>query len=114
MRRLLAAESLEPAEERSLALRAAGGDRDARAELIVRSQRLVAMRARMLGIGDDEIADAVQAGTVGLIRAVDRFDPDRGARLSTFAWWWIGAAMRAALPPTREVPVGDSSDLPQR
>lgn len=114
LRRLLESEPLGAAEERELALRASAGDRAARDELIVGSLRMVALRARMLGFGERDIADAVQAGTVGLIRAIDRFDPRRGARLATFAWWWIGAAMRGAVPPAGEVPVGNSSDLPQR
>jgi len=46
------------------------------------------------GFRGDEMRDAVQSGAVGLIRAVDRFDPDRGARLATYAWHWIGAAMK--------------------
>jgi RNA polymerase sigma factor (sigma-70 family) len=36
----------------------------------------------------------VQSGAVGLIRAVDRFDPDRGVRLATYSWHWIGSAMK--------------------
>ena len=47
----------------------------------------------MLGLQGEDLRDAVQSGAVGLIRAVDRFDPDRGARLATYAWRWIGAEM---------------------
>ena len=114
VRRLLASDPLDADREHALATRAAAGDRAARDELIVGSLRMVALRARMFGFGDSEIADAVQAGTVGLIRAVDRFDPQRGVRLATFSWWWIGAAMRTAVRPGAEVPVGHSSDLPVR
>ncbi len=56
--------------------------------------RAVALRAMLYGFRGDEMRDAVQSGAVGLIRAVDRFDPDRGARLGTYAWHWIGSAMR--------------------
>ena len=39
----------------------------------------------------------MQSGTLGLIAAVDRFDPDRGCRLATYAWPWITAAIRATV-----------------
>lgn len=112
VRNLFDQEFLGAEEERDLATRAASGDRAARAELICASLRLVAMRARMLHFSENDLADAVQAGTIGLIKAVDRFDPGRGVRLKTWAWWWIGDAMRAAVPPAKEQPVGSSWDLP--
>ncbi|MEV7395973.1 sigma-70 family RNA polymerase sigma factor [Aeromicrobium sp. NPDC092404] len=67
--------------------------------------RSVAMRARLRGLVGEELRDAVQSGAVGLIRAIDRFDPDRGARLATYAWHWIGAAMTVEHRP--EQPLGD-------
>ena len=82
--------------EQGLARRARAGDVDARHELIESGLRSVALRARLLGLHGEDLRDAVQAGTIGLIRAVDRFDPDRGARLATYAWRWIGAEMRPA------------------
>src|SRR5699024_3693716 len=81
------------------------GDRRARAELIESGQRPVVLRALMLGYRGEELTEAVQNGTVALIEAVDRFDPDRGTRLTTFAWWPIARAMRAteySLPPPQE------------
>ncbi len=101
---MLAAAPLARDRERELACAARTGDPEARSELIRRSLRLVAMRVRHLGIPAGDVDDALQAGTVGLIAAVDRFDPDRDVRLSTFAWPWITAAIRstAARPlPTR-------------
>jgi|SRR5690625_800712 len=71
------------------------GDRRARAKLIESGLRPVVLRALMLGYRDDDLTEAVQNGTVALIEAVDRFDPDRGTRLATFAWWPIAQAMRA-------------------
>jgi RNA polymerase sigma factor (sigma-70 family) len=56
--------------------------------------RSVVQRALMLGLRDEQLRDGVQSGALGLIRAVDRFDPDRGVRLATFAWAWIGAALQ--------------------
>jgi len=94
----MAEPELDPQRERELARRARDGDRQARDVLIRSGLRHVVQRARMLGFRGDAFDDAVQCGCLGLIRAVDRFDPDRGVRLRTFAWWWIGDAMRAAVP----------------
>jgi DNA-directed RNA polymerase sigma subunit (sigma70/sigma32) len=94
------------AEEHALAVRARAGDPAAREALITSGLRSVALRAHMLGLNGEELRDAVQSGTIGLIRAVDRFDPERGVRLATYAWRWIGAEMR---PPSRaEVPLDDA------
>ncbi|MRJ77954.1 hypothetical protein GEV29_15550 [Aeromicrobium sp. SMF47] len=105
VRELLSLPSLDAEQERALAVRAGEGDRDARADLITAGLRLVALRACLLGLTGEDMRDAVQAGAVGLIRAVDRFDPDRGARLATYAWHWIGAEMSVARP--RDVPLGE-------
>lgn len=94
VRDLIAMPSLPAAEEADLARRARDGDQEARSALIVAGLRSVGLRGLLLGLRGEELRDAVQAGAVGLIRAVDRFDPDKGARLATFAWWWIGSEMR--------------------
>ena len=66
-------------------------DPDARSKLVASQQRLVARIARRFrGYGCNE-PDLVQEGNLGLLRAVDRFDPTRGVRLSTYAAWWIKA-----------------------
>ena len=98
LRRLAAIPPLRADSEHDLAVRSSRGDMDAREELITASLRLVVLRARLLGLHGPRLLDAVQAGTVGLIEAVDRFDPYRGCRLSTYAWWWIGRAMKQSLP----------------
>lgn len=103
VRDLLALPPLDAAEEVALARLAREGDPAAREALITAGMRAVAMRARSRGLSGEDLRDAVQSGAVGLIRAVDRFDPDRGARLTTYAWHWIGASMRVA--PRREVPL---------
>lgn len=87
-------EPITSAEERTLATRARAGDPEARSALITSAMRAVVVRALLLGLRGEELRDAVQSGAVGLIRAVDRFDPDRGVRLATYAWRWIGAEMR--------------------
>jgi RNA polymerase sigma-32 factor len=87
---------LEPEEESSLARRwLQEGDREAAHRLITSHLRLVvkvAMRYRGYGLPMSEI---VSEGNIGLIRAVQRFDPGRGARLATYALWWIKAAIQA-------------------
>jgi DNA-directed RNA polymerase sigma subunit (sigma70/sigma32) len=93
IRQLLSQPPLEAAAERELARRARGGDLAARDALITAGLRSVALRALMLGLRGEELRDAVQSGAVGLIRAVDRFDPERGVRLATYAWQWIGAEL---------------------
>lgn len=94
MRHLLAQPPLDADQEQMLARAARAGDRTARAELVSASLRLVALRARSLGLRGDALDEAVQSGTLGLIAAIDRFDPDRGCRLATYAWPWITAAIR--------------------
>lgn len=96
--RLAAIPALGAETEHELAVRSRCGDASAREELITASLRLVVMRARLLGLHGSRLLDAVQSGTIGLIEAVDRFDPDRGCRLSSYAWWWIGRAMTQSLP----------------
>src|SRR3954451_21109389 len=61
---------------------------------------VLAKAYRGRGVADD---DLVQEGTVGLIQAVDRFDPDRGVKFSTYAAWWIRRALIDALGQTRVI-----------
>ena len=105
VRGLLALPPLNAEEERVLARRARQGDVKARADLITAGMRAVALRAMLCGFRGDEMRDAVQSGAVGLIRAVDQFDPDRGARLATYSWHWIGSAMKVSARP--EIPLDD-------
>jgi RNA polymerase sigma factor (sigma-70 family) len=109
IRDLLALTPLTAAEERALARQARGGDSGARGALITAGMRAVALRALLYGFRGDEMRDAVQSGAVGLIRAVDRFDPDRGVRLATYSWHWIGSAMK---PERRLPPSTDERDRP--
>ncbi|MBC7592671.1 MAG: hypothetical protein H7288_01810 [Kineosporiaceae bacterium] len=98
LRRLAAIPPLGPVSEHELAVRCWHGEAEARDELITSSLRLVVLRARLFGLHGSRLLDAVQAGTIGLIEAVDRFDPERGCRLATYAWWWIGRAMKQSIP----------------
>lgn len=103
LRRLGAIPRLDAAAEHDLAVRSRRGDAAAREELITRSLPLVLLRGRRLGLRGQNLLDAVQAGTIGLIEAVDRFDPTRGCRLSTYAWWWVGRAMVRTLSGAESV-----------
>lgn len=84
-------------EERSLALRMRDGDRGARERLIVSHLRLVVSMAREYGDVGLDLVDLIQEGNLGLIEAVDRFEPQRGVRLSAYARWWIRQAMGVAI-----------------
>ncbi len=76
--------------ELALARRARAGDQQARDQLIEANLRLVVSVARRYyGLGGVELADRVQDGNEGLIRAAAKFDPNRGFRFSTYAIFWI-------------------------
>jgi RNA polymerase primary sigma factor len=61
----------------------------ARTDLIIANTRLVVSVAKSYQGRGLSLADLIQEGNLGLMKAVDRFDPDRGVRLSTYATWWI-------------------------
>ena len=81
-------------EESRLARRADAGDAEAQRRLIASHLRLVVKIARSYRDSGLPMSDLVQEGTVGLIRAVRRFNPDRGVRLSTYAMWWVRASIQ--------------------
>lgn len=107
---------LDADTERFLAWAARAGDRSALHLLVEAGQPWVRMHAARLGHRGEQHDEAVAAGLEGLLRAVERFDPSRGARLATFAWSWIARAMQ---PPPRlehfrvplEVPRGNDAIL---
>ncbi len=84
-------------EERELALRMRDGDPHAREHLIVAHLRLVVAMAREYGDVGLDLLDLIQEGNLGLMEAVDRFEVERGVRLSAYARWWIRQAMGAAI-----------------
>ncbi len=91
---------LTPAEEIQLAKRIEAGNSEARQRMIEANLRLVvAIAKRYQGQGLD-LLDLIQEGSLGLMRAVDKFDWRREAKFSTHAVWWIRAAIGRALSNT--------------
>jgi RNA polymerase primary sigma factor len=88
---------LSAEEEIDLALRARNGDVEARKRLIVANLRLVITIARTFSSYRVPFLDLVEEGNLGLIKAVGKFDPDRGFRFSTYASWWIRQAIVRAI-----------------
>ncbi len=80
----------------------------ARVAFVAANGRLVVALARHYRHGGLPLDDLVQEGTVGLLRAVDLFDPARGYKFSTYAVWWIKQALRRAL--ARQVPLAHIPD----
>jgi RNA polymerase sigma-32 factor len=70
------------------------GDRDAQHRLITSHLRLVAKIATKYRGYGLPLSELISEGNLGLMKAVDRFDPDRGFRLATYAMWWIRAAIQ--------------------
>jgi RNA polymerase primary sigma factor len=96
---------LSATEEVELARRIEGGEVAARDEMIVRNVPLVRSLARAYVGRGVPFDDLVQEGTVGLVRAVDKFDHRRGLKFSTYAVWWIRRSMHEALAGARPIRV---------
>jgi RNA polymerase primary sigma factor len=88
---------LDAAEERELSRCAREGDKEARKRLIESNLRLVISVAKKYRGRGVSFEDLIQEGNSGLIKAVERFDPDMGNRFSTYATWWIRQAVTRAV-----------------
>lgn len=88
---------LTPQEEIGLAAKIKRGDERAREEMIKANLRLVVKIAREYEDYGVPLLDLINEGNIGLMKAVERFDPAKGAKLSTYAAWWIKQAIRRAL-----------------
>jgi len=84
-------------EESMLAARIRKGDPEARERMIRSNLRLVVKIAKDFDGMGLPLLDMINEGNIGLMRAVERFDPRKGAKLSTYAAWWIKQAIKRAL-----------------
>lgn len=97
MREIAKRELLTPEEEIELAARIAGGDEGARTRMIESNLRLVVKIAKDYTNYGLPLVDLISEGNLGLIRAVEKFDPKKGGKLSTYAAWWIKQSIKRAL-----------------
>jgi RNA polymerase primary sigma factor len=88
---------LRPEQEIELAAKIKKGDSTARALMISANLRLVVTIAQDYANLGLPLLDLISEGNIGLMTAVDRFDPSKGAKLSTYAAWWIRQSIKRAL-----------------
>lgn len=97
MREIMKTDLLTPEQEVELAARIKKGDEKARELMIKANLRLVVKLARDYSNYGVPLADLISEGNIGLMKAVEKFDPAKGGKLSTYAGWWIKQAIKRAL-----------------
>ncbi len=105
---------LSSKQERDLAIRIGKGDEAARNEMIESNLRLVVKIAKKYLHRGLALSDLIAEGNIGLIKAVERFAPDRETRFSTYATWWIKQSIERAVANQSRIvrlPVHVASDL---
>lgn len=88
---------LTPDEERSLARRVVQGDFEARQKMIEHNLRLVVNIAKHYINRGMTLLDLIEEGNIGLMHALEKFDPERGFRFSTYATWWIRQSIERSI-----------------
>ena len=88
---------LTPEQEIELADRIKEGDQEARSHMIRANLRLVVKIAQDYANYGLPLLDLISEGNIGLMKAVERFDPNKGGKLSTYAAWWIKQSIKRAL-----------------
>jgi RNA polymerase primary sigma factor len=88
---------LTPDQEVQLARRIKRGDQKAETEMVSANLRLVVKIARDYANFGLPLLDLISEGNIGLMKAVERFDPKKGGKLSTYAAWWIKQSIKRAL-----------------
>jgi RNA polymerase primary sigma factor len=84
-------------EENALAERIKNGDESAREHMIRANLRLVVKIAQDYANYGVPVLDLISEGNIGLMKAVEKFDPNKGGKLSTYGAWWIKQAIKRAL-----------------
>jgi RNA polymerase primary sigma factor len=88
---------LTPEQEIQLAGQIKSGDQNAQTEMVTANLRLVVKIARDYANFGLPLLDLISEGNIGLMKAVERFDPKKGGKLSTYAAWWIKQSIKRAL-----------------